>query len=63
MVITGLVIDPDNVDELVYSIKKLIDDPQLLVEMGTNARKKYEGSFTKQTFLRGVAGVITPNNK
>ena len=57
---TGLVIDPDHVDELVYSIQRLIDDPHLSERMGENARKKYAGNFTKQAFLRGVAGVITP---
>ena len=63
MVGTGLVINPGHIDELVYSIQKLMDNPQLLAEMGENARNKYAGSFTKQSFLRGVEGVITPNNK
>ena len=54
----GYLITADRVDELVYSIKKLMDDRDLLVRMGHHARSKYEGTFTIDTFLRGVAGII-----
>ena len=47
---TGFIIDPGNIDELVYSIQKLIDDPQLLAEMGENARKKYAAVLQSRPF-------------
>ena len=59
----GFIINPGHIDELVYSIQKLMENPKLLAKMGENARNKYAVGFTKQSFLRGVEGVITPYNK
>ena len=59
----GFIINPGNIDELVYSIQKLMENPKLLAKMGENARNKYAVGFTKQSFLRGVEGVITPNSQ
>jgi L-malate glycosyltransferase len=55
---TGLLISPGNVDDLVEAIKNLLDHPQLLDQMGINARKRYEDYFTRKRFLEGVASVI-----
>ncbi|WP_144550527.1 glycosyltransferase family 4 protein [Bacillus sp. X1(2014)] len=55
---TGFIINPDSVEELVERLKVLIDNPSICLRMGQEARKRYEEYFTKESFIKGVAGVI-----
>jgi L-malate glycosyltransferase len=55
---TGFMIHPGKVDELVDKLKLLYDQPYLRKQIGQQARKRYEHHFTKESFVKGVAGVI-----
>ncbi|MDQ1144164.1 glycosyltransferase involved in cell wall biosynthesis [Bacillus sp. SORGH_AS 510] len=55
---TGFIIPPGNVEELVRKLKKLIESPSACEQMGKEALKRYETRFTKELFVKGVAGVI-----
>lgn len=55
---TGFIINPDDLDDLVSKLKILLTQPLLCKTMGHQARKRYEAYFTKESFIKGVAGVI-----
>ncbi|OLS40003.1 glycosyltransferase family 4 protein [Bacillus sp. MRMR6] len=55
---TGFMIHPGKVDELVDKLKLLYDQPYLRKQIGQQAQKRYEHHFTKESFVKGVAGVI-----
>ncbi|MEH7076639.1 glycosyltransferase [Neobacillus drentensis] len=55
---TGFIINPDSVEELVNRLKVLLDNPFICQRMGQEARKRYEEHFTKESFIKGVVGVV-----
>jgi L-malate glycosyltransferase len=55
---TGYLIPPGNVDELVDKLKLLLDQPSHCEQLGHQARKRYHAYFTKESFVKGVEGVI-----
>ena len=44
--VDGIITEKNNVEELAKEISKLVNDPQLAVEMGINARDKIKNSFS-----------------
>ena len=55
---TGFIIPKGNADELAAKLKVLYEQPSLRERLGQQARKRYEAHFTKNAFIKGVAGVI-----
>lgn len=45
---TGLTVEPENVEQLTDAIKELIDNDELRLEYGRNARKRVEKIFDKE---------------
>jgi glycosyltransferase involved in cell wall biosynthesis len=54
---TGFLVPRSDVGAVRDNLAKLIDDPELRVRLGTQARKRYESDFTEQRMLAGVAEV------
>ncbi len=55
---TGFLIQPGSTAELVDRLNILIAHPEHCHEMGLAAKKRYETYFTKDSFVKGVVGVI-----
>lgn len=55
---TGFIIETGSVDELIEKLIYLMENPDECVQMSQKARKRYELLFTKETFVKGVRGVI-----
>ncbi|WP_066259023.1 glycosyltransferase [Neobacillus drentensis] len=55
---TGFIINKGSSPELAAKLKVLHNDPALCEFLGQHARKRYEAHFTKDAFIKGVAGVI-----
>lgn len=60
---TGFLIKPNCRDELIDALQKMRVDTCLRQTMVKNARGKFLQEFTKESFLKGVAGVVTPLTK
>lgn len=54
---TGLLIEPQNPQQLAKSIAYLIDNPYEYIRMGTNAKMKYENEFTFTLMLNKIIKV------
>jgi glycosyltransferase involved in cell wall biosynthesis len=54
---TGFLVPRSDVGAVRDALAKLIDDAELRVRLGTQARKRYESDFTEQRMLAGVAEV------
>jgi L-malate glycosyltransferase len=55
---TGFIINQGSIDELVEKLIFLLEHPSVRERMGAQARKRYETYFTKESFVKGVEGVI-----
>lgn len=55
---TGFLIEPGNVNELVDKLQFLLDHPIVCEQMGKRAVARYKTHFTKESFVKGVEGVI-----
>jgi glycosyltransferase involved in cell wall biosynthesis len=46
----ALLVRPESVDELAAAIRRLIENPALVSELGRHARQNYERNFTMERF-------------
>lgn len=56
--VTGILIPPNDVDELAKAWEKLIRDNKLREKMGKNARKRLESNFTVQKYIDNMEKVF-----
>jgi glycosyltransferase involved in cell wall biosynthesis len=54
---TGLLVDPENIDELADAICKLLKNPELAVQMGKNGYKKVEEVFNSDHMTQQILEV------
>ncbi|WP_158587438.1 glycosyltransferase family 4 protein [Neobacillus notoginsengisoli] len=55
---TGFLIKPGHAEELADKLMLLLEQRALCERMGQQARERYESQFTKNMFVKGVAGVV-----
>jgi phosphatidylinositol alpha-1,6-mannosyltransferase len=55
---TGLLVDPNDPDQVAGAIVRLLRDPELAGRMGRNARKRALDFFTHERFRDDVAGLV-----
>lgn len=53
--VTGLVVKPNDIDELRYAMQLLIDSPELAALYGKNARERFEKNFTVELMMSKYA--------
>lgn len=58
---TGILVDPDNIDEIANSIIKLLLDKKLAKEIGRKGRERMLKEFSYETFKKNVKHLF--NNK
>jgi rhamnosyl/mannosyltransferase len=56
--ISGISVEPKNVQALNQAIKTLIDNPDLNQTYGANARKRYEDLYTLEIFIQKIKKVL-----
>jgi glycosyltransferase involved in cell wall biosynthesis len=54
---TGLLIEPENVDDLTQACARLIEDPDLRITLGENARESVRTKFAPETMLSTIEKV------
>ncbi len=54
---TGFLIEPENVPQLIYACRQLIDNPALRFQLGQNARCSVLGKFTPETMVNTIESV------
>jgi glycosyltransferase involved in cell wall biosynthesis len=54
---SGLLVDPENIEQHVKAILSLLDDPDLNARYGQNAYKKYREAFTYEIFKSTMDGI------
>jgi glycosyltransferase involved in cell wall biosynthesis len=50
----GLLFEPGNTDELASCMRRLIDNPELAVNMGRSARAKVEANYSIESYMRSL---------
>ncbi|MEJ5260229.1 MAG: glycosyltransferase family 4 protein [Anaerohalosphaeraceae bacterium] len=54
---TGFLIEPENVQQLIYACRQLIDNPALRMQLGQNARRSVLGKFAPETMVNTIESV------
>ena len=54
---TGILVPPGDEQRMVQALARLLDNPQLAIEMGRAGRKRVEQHFTIQQTVRGIEQV------
>ncbi|NCC37728.1 MAG: glycosyltransferase, partial [Chloroflexia bacterium] len=54
----GLVVPPDDPDQLAASLTRLITTPELRQQLGRAARARYEERFTAATFAHAMEALV-----
>jgi glycosyltransferase involved in cell wall biosynthesis len=49
---TGLLYKPGNVADLAEKIQRLVNNPELAIKMGENAKKEYEIIYSPEVYYR-----------
>ena len=55
----GFLINDYNLEKLVSSVKKLIDNDKLRLEMGENGRKRVEKVFSSQNYKKKLISIYS----
>jgi ubiquinone/menaquinone biosynthesis C-methylase UbiE len=55
--VTGILVEPGNIDMLTLAIQKILDNPAYRVELGKNARNKFAGMFQGKKIVAMVKEV------
>lgn len=56
--VNGFIIPPEKTDALIYSLKKLVENPNLMREFGKNSRKIAEQGYTYNHMMSGFTQAI-----
>ncbi len=59
----GFIVDPNNISQLTDKVLKLVNDKNLRLKMGMEARKKYEEKYTIDVYQKNLAMAIDYFNK
>ncbi len=54
---TGFLIEAENVQQLIYACRKLIEDPKLCLRLGRQGRELVQDTFSPETMVDAIEGV------